>query len=247
MRGMVRITSLAAATLLASTALASQPKMEIAEIVKKADIGFAGKVKSQREEVVTLKDNTVAFTHVTFEVQNLMFQKDGVAVGNEITLTFAGGRLPEGGEFRVSDVPTFKNDDEVVIFAFHDGLRYADPIVGGPQGLMSIIHDRATQVAYPLANGGRGIEQLAKGTLVTTDHVKSISNGAITWGNPMIASGGSVDTGGVSVPAPVGSTPQQTAVVSTLTQPNQPAKVLDLAAFAKAIGELKKSQPRSGK
>ncbi len=247
MRGMVGITSLAAAALLASTALATQPKMQLSQIVDKADIGFAGKVKSQREEVVTLQEHQVAFTHVTFAVQKLIFQRDAVVIDDEITLTFAGGHLPDGSEFRVSDVPTFKNDEEVVIFAFYDGTRYADPIVGGSQGLLKVIHDRSTQAAYPLANGGRGIEQVEKGNLVTTDFVNAIDGGAITWGSANPAEAGAIDASGIAMPAPTGSSPQQTATVSTLTQPNRPASVLDLDAFAKAVVDVKKAHPRAGR
>ncbi len=234
MRRLTRIVVLGGVLGIATPAVgvaSTHPAMGLADLLKRADVGFVGKVSSVQEEEVS--DKRIAFTHVAFAVKRLIFQKPGLNVTDEITLVFAGGKVADG-EFRVAGLPTFAIGDEVIAFAFHDGRRYADPIVGGPQGLFRVVRDPSTDVAYPLADGRRGIERVFKGNLVATQRIGSIAAGKIVYEEATLLAGAQV----VSAPTPVAGS--GAAVTSSVTAERRPAKILDVEAFVAAVVDARK-------
>jgi hypothetical protein len=67
--------------------------------------------------------------------------------------------------------------DHYLLFSALDGRRYANPLVGGTQGLFRVIADDATGEPYPVTNVGGGIISITDGRLRFTPPVDSIANG----------------------------------------------------------------------
>src|SRR5262245_14551368 len=99
------------AALAAPAAEASHPKLTMKKMLEQADLGFHVQVISIEEEAVPEKG--MAFTHVTFRIVDVLFNRAPEPVGSTIRLTFAGGTV--GGKIvKVSDVPEFQLNQEVV-------------------------------------------------------------------------------------------------------------------------------------
>ena len=97
------------------------------------------------------------FTQVNFSDIGVIHASDRSvqrALGS-IRLTHAGGKVGGRGVW-VSVAPRFKNGHRYLVFMQDDGLVYANPVVGGPQGQFEVTQDRATLQDYLLTADGLG-------------------------------------------------------------------------------------------
>ena len=200
----------------------AQIAMRLPQVVEQADLGFYGVVKGIREEFVPEK--RMAFTHITFDVHELLFNRSSLSILDEVTLTFGGGRAGEAF-VRFAGVPTFALGERIIALARHDGRRYANPLIGGVQGMFRVVWDEVTGRSYPLTAGSRGIERFVEGDSVTTDRIANVQGGRIVYearrGLPGLAR--------VEAPRPVaGSGRNMSARVSGLIAPRRPLTVADL-------------------
>lgn len=172
-----------AALLIAAQADAGvHPPRSLEQVVGEADVGFVGRVIEKEEEV--LEGGQMALTHVTFRIDELIFDDSGRAVGDRITLTFAGGRIGEL-QVAIAGVPTFELNEEALLFVRHDGRRYADPIIGGPQGRFQVIRASDSGRAFPLTAGGRGLRRIESNGTVRLERTERVA--AIEGSTPRYA------------------------------------------------------------
>jgi hypothetical protein len=122
----------------------------------------------------------MAFTHVVFRVEQLLFDRTGSAPRDLITLVFAGGAIDDE-IVKVMGVPEFRVGEEAVVLTYYDGHRYASPIVGRSAGLFRVVQDEQTYRRYPLSADGAGIEAIQKGSLVLADRVEGVRAGRPTY------------------------------------------------------------------
>jgi hypothetical protein len=177
-RGLAVLMS-AGSAFLAEPAWAMYPKVEFDELVHASNIVFVGQVES----MVPRRSDTgkAIVTDVTFRISRVMHHDAGLGpAGDRIVLTHAGGEV-DGVGMSVSDMPRFEVGGEYLLFAFNDGKRYVNPIVGGPQGLFKVVRDEATGEAYALAPGGLGVASVDAGRLRLSPKVKSVKNGLAEW------------------------------------------------------------------
>lgn len=193
------------------------------DVVRRAELAFHGVVVEVRESA--LASGRMAFTHVKFRVDASMVDRNSGIVDGHVTLTFAGGTV---GSTRivVAGVPTFAVGDEVIVFAHHDGKTYANPCVGGDRGLVRVLRDRASQVAYPVDAASRAIASFASDEPVFTDVVLSIESGTITW-RPRASP--------ASPPLPERTDRGDAVRASVAVDPPRPDAVVTLASFLESV------------
>jgi hypothetical protein len=206
---------------------AAQEQFELQDFVKLANLAFVGKVVRLENEAVPAKN--MAFTHVTFAVEQRLFDRTRKEPQASLRLTFAGGHLDDR-QIVVSGVPTFAIGDEVVCFVVHDDIRYSSPIIGGDQGMLRIIRDDVRGVRYPLLSGNRGILEVKKGSIVPTDRVAEVRADVIQW-QPALAQPA---TQLVQAPRPVAGSGATTAQVADTSGP-RPQRLVDLAMLAQGV------------
>jgi hypothetical protein len=204
--------------------------MSFDEIVQQADVIFFGKAVAQKSRYGPRKK--MIFTDVTFKVQKLIHSNTSEILGDEIVLSFAGGKLDK--IIRVSDVPSFKTGRRYIIFTRMDGKQYASPIIGSMQGLFRVIRDEASGVSYPLTNGKRPISGIKNKNLIVGAPVSKINNGKAERLSATDESDYYYDV----APEPVGDHGNARAYVSPLKK-KAPGKIMKLEEF---IGEIKKKK-----
>jgi hypothetical protein len=214
------------------------PVLSLPAQVQQAELAFLGRVQALREEPDLARGT--CFTHVTFGVQELLFDRTDSLRGDAVTLTFAGGRV---GEEIVTfcGVPRFEVGELVVVLTLFDGKRYASPIVGGDQGLYRLAFDERTGAAYPLLSGRRGIASLQKGAPRPTERLERIQAGVPRYADAAPAEGPE------RVPAPLpvaGSRVGQTAT-EYLPRRARPTRLVGLGEFLDSIRALHADHPAS--
>jgi len=133
-------------TLFSQTKLAST-----SELALRAEIVAVGKVASLISE--WNENRSMIRTRVTLSVDQ--FVKGGHG-SPTLTLYVPGGEVGAVGEV-YSDMPTFRPDEEVVVFAERDvENRYR--VSGGPQGKLTVLRDKTTGV--PMVAPGQTLEML---------------------------------------------------------------------------------------
>ncbi len=161
------------------TAAGMEPRVSFNEVAQTADLIFIGTVVDQG---CRLNDRqTMVFTDVFFDDISILHATVG-AVQKEnsmITLTYAGGFV-EGYGVTVSGTPKLETDQRYLIFTRDDGLVYANPIVGGSQGLFRIIEDLETGEEHVLAAGDRAVTGFSGDSITTgSDRVLAIESGKL--------------------------------------------------------------------
>jgi len=105
------------------------------QMLDKADIVFVGTVSSVSVSV----KNGRPWTAVTFDVgtpiEGIATDANGKATGPKV-LSFLGGDATGGPALTVSGMPSFKDGERVLVFAYDQA--YASPIVGFRQGLWQV-------------------------------------------------------------------------------------------------------------
>ncbi len=160
-------------------ALGIHPRLTFTELVHTADIAFVGTVAETTPRFGA--DEKMIFTDVRFQPVELIHQRTAVdeEAAGIVSLTFAGGQVGDRG-MSVSGVPRFTVGERYLVFALHDGRTYANPLIGGIQGIFRLIADPQTGTEYPLTIGGAGIAAVSGGELQLTPRIESIEDGRVT-------------------------------------------------------------------
>ncbi|MFQ6092289.1 MAG: hypothetical protein ACE5OR_06345, partial [bacterium] len=156
-----------------------QIHLSFEEVAQTADLIFVG--TAAQESCWVNQQQTMIFTDVLFEDISLVHAKrSSLQKGSKtIRLTFAGGTL-EGRGVKVSGTPELQMGHRYFIFAFDDGKRYANPIVGGNQGLFEVVKDAQTGQSYILTAGGKAVLGFdAEGLKASRERVSEIRGGLI--------------------------------------------------------------------
>ena len=130
----MRVFFLATLTLAVSLSLASATtfrELSLAQLVDNAELGFLGTVS----QTVVEERGGEPYTEVTFSVARALTGE----VGENATLSFYGGALPNGQTVTVEGMPEFVRGDEVLVLAYD--APYYSPIVGFSQGLWQATPD----------------------------------------------------------------------------------------------------------
>ncbi len=203
----------------------THPPIPFEEVLRRADVGFHGVVTATRE--VAPEGIEMAFTVVTFAVREVAFDRTG-GVGDTIELTFAGGRRGDR-HVAVAGVPRFAVGDEAVLFVRHDSLRYADPVIGGPQGRFIVTRDEETGRATVLTAGRRGLTLPADGgtePVATAARVERIAGGRPVFAAPAPRA---------AAPLPdsltVGAEVRRASEAPATAEAALPDRIADVAAF----------------
>lgn len=121
------------------------------ELVQRAEVVAVGKVSSLVSE--WNESRTMIRTRVTLSV--VQYVKGGNS-SRTLTIYVPGGEVGKVGEV-YSDMPSFKPDEEVVVFAERD-TQNRFRVSAGNQGKLTVNRDKLTGV--PMISPGRTLETL---------------------------------------------------------------------------------------
>ena len=204
-----------------------------------ADVVFVGRVMSQ--DIAWGSKGKMIFTHVNFMVEEVIHDRSGSSIseGQELILPFAGGEI-DGQGIRVSDVPTFEDDETYVIFARLDGKRYASSTVGGFQGVFRVVVDEQDGVRYPLTSSGRAVVSVYQGRLKMAPAPEGIRSGVmkqrqVIWQERRLG----------AVPRPAMDMGPARASVADVQQ-EVPEKIMTLGEFIQFIREIRQPVDAAG-
>jgi len=180
--------------------------------VDEADLIFIGTVIGT--ESVAVKDDSFAFTYVTFAVEETL---KGAADGPTLTLRVAGGKIPsQRVKVEISGGPQFTTGNRHLLFVKGND-RYAIPLSGGSQGKLNLVRHPVTQEEILTDSAGRVIDGLREKN----------------WAR----SGLWIDRGGqLQRPERVAEVLSQEGVTIVLDQPNADAEA---TPASKVIAELR--------
>ena len=184
--GMVAAAAVVAITGFASSAVfATVVRVPFDELVDRADLVFHGRVVEQACRFGPQQQSIL--TDVVFEIDEVVLHRPGsmTVSGNRVVLTFAGGEI-DGEGFWVTGTPTFEIGERVLLFTRHDGGVYANPLIGGVQGLFLVETDEATGVDYPLSSGRRFITGVRDGGFTYGSRVERIREGKALRGSEVV-------------------------------------------------------------
>ncbi len=156
---------------------ASHRRVSFQELAQTADLIFIGTVAGR--DCTTNGSAKMIFTHVHFSDVRVVhasgrsYQK---SLGS-IRLTHAGGKLKDRGVW-VSVAPEFRLGGRYLVFMLDDGLIYANPVVGGPQGQFTVIQDKTTLQDYLLTPDGKAVlEAGSEGIVLSRRRAEFIHGG----------------------------------------------------------------------
>ena len=125
--------------------------MTFSEVVDDAEVIAIATVSAL--EATWHPERQMPFTEVTFSDVEVL---KGRIAGDELTLRFLGGPAPDGLTLRVSGMPQFAPEQQVVLFSAGNGLR-ACPLVGWWQGLYRVVYDAERDVRTVADHAGRPV------------------------------------------------------------------------------------------
>jgi len=121
-----------------STSLSQTFSTEIKDLSRGAEVILTGKVKEQKAN--WNEDKTRIFTRVTIEVDEFV---KGNRNSNSVVVTHPGGEVGEVGEL-YTHMPTFVNDEEVLLFLKKSKVENEYSVFDGENGKISLIKDEKT-------------------------------------------------------------------------------------------------------
>jgi hypothetical protein len=166
---------------LAPAARAGFVRASFEEVAQTADLVFVGTVAGM--DCVQEGTAGMIFTQVSFSGIQVIRASDRSVQGRlgSVRLTYAGGKIGDHGVW-VSVAPAFHNGHRYLVFMLDDGLVYANPVIGGPQGQFEVVQDKATLQDYVLTPDGRAVLEIGPdGIRTTTRPVDAIQAGAIFY------------------------------------------------------------------
>jgi hypothetical protein len=115
------------------SAIAKDDPEKITKLTKKADIILTGKVTHKQSN---WNDNkTRIFTKTTIQVDEFL---KGKAAGNSVDVIYPGGEVGEVGEL-YTHMPTFQNNEEVLVFLKKDKKNKGYKVLDGLDGKIGIL------------------------------------------------------------------------------------------------------------
>ena len=113
-----------------------QSKMK--NLSEKSDIILEGKVVKQKSD--WNQDKTRIFTEVTLQVDEYLKGNSG---NKTIVVTTPGGEVGEVGEL-YTHMPSFKNDEDVLLFVKEDKRDQSYKVLNGKDGKLTLYKDKKT-------------------------------------------------------------------------------------------------------
>ena len=123
---------------MSSLNLAQQIRVDIKDLSKDADLIITGKVSQQTSS--WNEDKTRIYTIATIEVEDYI---KGNVTGNSVSVKYLGGEVGDVGE-TYSHVPTFENNEEVLIFLKKNESNSDFSVLYGEEGKISLVNDSQT-------------------------------------------------------------------------------------------------------
>ena len=114
------------------TAFAKDDLVKIKNLSKKADIILTGKVSHKQSNWNANK--TKIFTKTTIQVSEYLKGQAGI---NSVEVTYPGGEVGDVGEL-YTHMPTFENDEEVLVFLKKDKNNKVYHVLNGDEGKIKI-------------------------------------------------------------------------------------------------------------
>ena len=121
-----------------STSFSQQVIAKIEQLTKGADVILTGKVTKQNSS--WNQNKTRIITHTTVQVDGYL---KGSNNENFVVVNHPGGEIGDVGEW-YSHMPTFKNDEEVLLFLKKDKKSSGYHVYDGEEGKINIINDPRT-------------------------------------------------------------------------------------------------------
>jgi hypothetical protein len=118
--------------------LAQQIKVDIKDLSKDADLIITGKVSQQISS--WNEDKTRIYTIATVQVEDYI---KGNVTGNSVSVKYLGGEVGDVGE-TYSHIPTFVNNEEVLIFLKKNENKSDYSVLYGEEGKISLVNDSQT-------------------------------------------------------------------------------------------------------
>lgn len=165
--------------IVAGTAASQQIKLPLEEVAQNADLIFIGTVEKQDSRFNDQK--SMIFTDLLFkDIQVVHATNKSVQKNSPVVrLTYAGGRIGDES-INLSITPTLLVGHRYLIFMSDDGEVYANPIIGGDQGLFEVIRDSISKKQYLLTADERLIIGVNSTAIVTGDkRVSGVKNGIL--------------------------------------------------------------------
>lgn len=120
------------------TSLAQLSSSEIKILSEKADVILTGKVAQQTSS--WNENKTRIYTHATIQVEDYI---KGNNSGNTVTVTYPGGEVGDIGEM-YSHMPSFENNEEVLLFLKKDSKNTSFKVINGEDGKITVTTDTKT-------------------------------------------------------------------------------------------------------
>jgi hypothetical protein len=113
-------------------------KMTDEELVENATVICTGRVSSVKSDYNY--DQSLIYTYVSIEVKTVLKGHIPEHTGNRVNLRIPGGLVGDNW-LHVTDMPYFRESEEVVLFLNPENVYYFTP-VGCYQGKLTVEHDR---------------------------------------------------------------------------------------------------------
>ena len=120
------------------TSFAQLSSSEIKILSEKADVILTGKVAQQTSS--WNENKTRIYTHATIQVEDYI---KGNNRGNTVTVTYPGGEVGDIGEM-YSHMPSFENNEEVLLFLKKDTRNTSFKVLNGEDGKITVTTDSRT-------------------------------------------------------------------------------------------------------
>lgn len=118
--------------------LAQQIKVDLQDLSKDADLIITGKVSQQISS--WNEDKSRIYTIATIQVEDYI---KGNLAGNSVSVKYLGGEVGDVGE-TYSHIPTFVNNEEVLIFLKKNENKSDYSVLYGEEGKISLVNDSQT-------------------------------------------------------------------------------------------------------
>ncbi len=123
---------------MSSLNLAQQVSVNLQELSKDADLIITGKVSQQTSS--WNEDKSRIYTIATIQVEDYI---KGNGAGNSVSVKYLGGEVGDIGE-TYSHVPTFENNEVVLIFLKKNESNSDFSVLYGEEGKISLVNDSKT-------------------------------------------------------------------------------------------------------
>jgi len=128
------------------SAIAKEDPEKITGLTKKADVILTGKVTHKQSNWNANK--TRIYTKTTIQVNEYL---KGQSNGNSVEVTSLGGEVGDIGEL-YTHMPTFENNEEVLVFLKKDNKKKGFQVLDGEEGKIKILKEDNSKAKIPASN-----------------------------------------------------------------------------------------------